>query len=184
MINESVLKHLKSFDWQTIIARCSGLEDMNDRQWRFMKGLVAELIVEKYSGPDGLKYVGADHMDYVWPSRDLTVELKSVLSGTMHKKSGKLRKRYSVRLSNTQGTNTKDAPPPEHVCDLLIVVMRDGAFVIDRETVIKNAVHCGAGFDVIVNSKDVVPLTGVVTPGSVFASSIKQDVMKVIMAAI
>mgnify|MGYP003344771416 CR=1 FL=1 len=65
----------------------------------------------------------------------------------------------------------------------LIVVRRDGAFVIDRETVLRHAVHCGAGFDVIVPSKDVIPLTDVVSTSQI-SSSIKQDVMNAIMAAI
>ena len=68
------------------------LEDLNDRQWRFIKGLVIELIVEKYSGEDGLTYVGDSFKDYFWKKYNLTVELKSGLSGSMYGKKGNLNK--------------------------------------------------------------------------------------------
>ena len=160
MISSTVIDHLRSFEWAQIIQKGNCLDDLNDRQWRFMKGLVAELVVEKHSGAQGLKYVGEDHKDYDWPAHGLTVELKSQLSGSMFTKRGKLTKNYTIKLNNSLGTNKRDTLPPEQVADLLIVVRNDGAFVIDRETVLRNARKGGDGFEVVVSNSEIVDLTG------------------------
>lgn len=167
MITQAVIDHLRSFEWDQIIHKGNCLGDLNDRQWRFMKGLVAELVVEKHSGSQGLKYVGADHKDYDWPAHGLTVELKSQLSAGMFIKRGELRLTYTIKLNNSLGTNKRDTLPPEQVADLLIVVRNDGAFVIDRETVLRNAHKGGDGFMVIVTNSEIVDLTGKITVSSV-----------------
>ena len=159
MISPTVINHLRSFEWDKIIQKGNCLGDLNDRQWRFMKGLVAELVVEKHSGVQGLKYVGEDHKDYDWPVYNLTVELKSQLSAEMFTKGGKLRQNYTIKLNNSLGTNKREILPPEQVADLLIVVRNDGAFVIDRETVLRNARKGGDGFEVVVSNTEIVDLT-------------------------
>jgi hypothetical protein len=172
-MKKNVLADLKSFNWDKIIAFGNTLGDLNDQQWRFIKGLVAELIVEKHSGKDGLKYVGALHKDYDWPKYGLTVELKSQLSGSMYTKKGELKKSFGIKLNNSNGTNKKKVLPADQVADLLIVVRDDGAFVLDKETVMKYAVATGDGFDVKVPNAVVIPLTEKIIVENVESTNLK-----------
>ena len=159
-LNQEIVNALKNFEWQDIIAKGNKLEDLNDRQWRFMKGLVIELILEKHSGSDGLIYVGEDHKDYDWPLFDKTVELKSGLSGSMYGKKGQLNKNYSIKFNNSNGTNKKDHLDPNEVADILLVVKNDGAFAVDKDTVIRSSSKGGDGFVVTLSKNDIIEITG------------------------
>ncbi len=163
-IAPEILNDLKKFDWQGIISLGNQLDDLNDRQWRFIKGLVAELAVEKYSSNE-LIHVGEreTHKDFDWPKHNLTVELKSQFSGSMYGKRGEKNKSYTVKLSNSLGTNKHENLPNDFAADLLIVVRNDGAFVLDKQTVITNSKKGGDGFEVIVGKDDITEITGKIT---------------------
>lgn len=183
-MNPDILNALKSFNWCEIISKGNRLEDLNDNQWRFMKGLIVELLVEKYSGPDGLVYIGQHHKDYDWPKFNVTVELKSGLSSSMFGKNGNLHKHFSVKLNNSNGTNKKENPDINDVADYLIVVKNNGAFVLDRETVIKNTQKTGDGFDLKVNSQDIIPITDKITVNKQDNFNIKESIINAIRAII
>lgn len=183
MINPDIIQELKQFNWQTIIDFGNSLDDLNDRQWRFLKGLVAELTVEEHSF-NNLKYVGEDHKDYNWPSQDLTVELKSQLSGPMYTKKGLLRKNFSIKLNNSNGTNKKDVLDLTEVADLLLVVRSDGSFVIDKTTVLTNYRKGGDGFEVVVAASQITEISGKIQPKNKFQTQIKKDVTDVIRKSI
>jgi hypothetical protein len=159
-MDEKIIKAFKKFDWNEIITKGNKLEDLNDRQWRFMKGLICELIVEKYSGKNGMKYVGEDHKDYDWPKFNISVELKSGLSGSMYNKKGRLRSEFKVKFNNSNGTNNKEKLDPKDVADILLVIKNDGAFIVDKQTVIDRSVKGGDGFSVNLKSSDIVEITG------------------------
>lgn len=178
MIDPKILQELKSFNWQTIVDHGNSLHDLNDRQWRFLKGLIAELTVEKHS-KNNLVYVGEDHKDFDWPKTGKTVELKSQLSGPMYTKKGRLKKNFSIKLNNSNGTNKKDFLDPEEVCDYTLVVRNDGSFVLDRETVMANAHKTGDGFEVRVDAGQITEVSGRVLPVNQYQSTIKQDVIDV-----
>lgn len=182
-MDQKILEELKRFNWQTIIEYGLSLDDLNDRQWRFLKGLVAELTVEKHS-ENNLVYVGEDHKDYDWPSFGKTVELKSQLSGPMYNKNGRLKKNFSVKLNNSNGTNKKDQLDPKEVCDFILVVRSDGSFVIDHQTVLENAHKTGDGFEVKVNADQIIEISGRITPVKVYQPTIQQDVIDVIKKSI
>lgn len=184
MINQQITDHLKSFEWSEIITKGNGLEDLNDRQWRFMKGLVAELITEKHSGPDGLVYVGEDHKDYDWPKYNLTVELKSQLSGPMYNKNGQLKKCFTVKLNNSNGTNRKSSLDPKEVADLLLVVRNDGAFVVDKETVIANSKSNGDGFESTLTRDQIVEVSGQIKVNKTSSLDIKRRIQDAIKSVI
>jgi hypothetical protein len=158
MIREDIISDLRSFDWRKIIAL--DLEDLNDSQWRFMKGLVVELAVEKYSGTDGLVYIGDIHRDFHWPKHNMSVELKSLTSTSMYGVRGDIRKHFNIKLSNSNGTNRRDSLGIEEIADLLIVVTNNGSFVVDSSKVLERAVSSGDGFDVRLHRHDIVELTG------------------------
>ncbi len=159
-MQQEVIDAVKAFDWSGIIGKATRLEDLNDRQWRFIKGLVAELIVEKHSGPNGLVYVGADHKDYDWPHFGLSVELKSGLSGSMYGKKGQLNKNFTIKFNNSNGTNKKTKLDASEVADILLVVKNDGAFIVDQATVIRCSKKVGDGFDVVLTRDDIIEVTG------------------------
>lgn len=156
---------LKNFNWQEIIHKSGCLEDLNERQWRFIKGLIVELIVEKNSGAHPLIYVGGVGKDYYWPKFDITVELKSGLSGGMYTGRGELRKTFTVKFSNTNGTNKQQHLDPDKIADILLVIKNDGAFAVDKDTVLRCSRSCGDGFDLVLTKEDITELTGKVDIG-------------------
>ena len=156
----AVINDMKKWDWNKIITIGNGLDDLNDAQWRFMKGLVAELAVEANAGKQGPTYVGEAHKDYDWAKHNVSIELKSQLSTSMYKKKGGLKKNYTIKLNNSNGTNKHEAVPADQVADYLIVVANDGAFVLDKATVIELAKPGGDGFSVVVPNQRVIEITG------------------------
>lgn len=194
MINEEVLADLKSFNWQIIIDFGLSLDDLNDRQWRFIKGLVAELAVEQ-NAVNGLTYVGRDHCDYEWPCHGITAELKSQLSGPMYLKKNipgteqrQLVKQLSIKLNNSHGTNKKTTLDPDTVADVLIVVRNDGAFALAKQTVLERAVHGGDGWEIHLHrDRDldkIIELSGYVKNQTVYQTNLKQKLTDAIRQAI
>lgn len=159
-ITPEIVNDLKEFDWNTILERGNGMDDLNDRQFRFAKGLAVEIAVEKYSNDPTFKYVGAIHKDYDWEKHNISVELKSQFSSSMYGKRGKLSKNFTIKLNNSNGTNKKSTLDSSDVADILIVVRNDGAFVIDKDLVIKRAIPGGDGFSVVVSKDEIIELTG------------------------
>ena len=180
LLSQDVIDDFRKFDWHQIIDKGNKLEDLNDRQWRFIKGLVIELIVEKYSGQNGLTYVGDSFKDYYWKKHNLSVELKSGLSGSMYGKKGNLNKNFLIKLNNSNGTNKKDTLESNEVADILIVIKNDGAFVVDKETILRCSKKCGDGFDLVLNRGDVVQVTGKLYPNSSNNLNLKQKIMDAI----
>jgi len=182
-MNPNIVADLKSFNWQTITEFGASLEDLNDAQLRFAKGLAIELAVEKYSN-NHLVYVGEKHKDFNWNGKPETVELKSQLSATMYTKKGKLRKNYAIKLSNSNGTNKKKILDPAHVADVLLVVRDDGTFAIDKDTVLKYAKAQGDGFEVKVNASVVTEISGPITVINSYPPTVKAAIYNAIRAAI
>ena len=183
-LSQEIIDALRKFDWHQIIDKGNKLEDLNDRQWRFIKGLVIELIVEKYSGQDGLTYVGDMFKDYHWKKYNLNVELKSGLSGSMYGKKGNLNKNFLIKLNNSNGTNKKDTLSPDEVADILIVIKNDGAFVVDKNTIIRCSKKTGDGFDLMLNRGDVIRLTGKLYPNTMNNLNLKEKIMNAIRSVI
>jgi len=179
-----IIDALKQFEWESIITKGNKLEDLNDRQWRFIKGLVAELIVEKHSGSNGLKYVGENHKDYEWQIFNLSVELKSQLSCSMYGKKGATCKNFTIDLNNSRGTNKKDKLDCNEVADILIVIRNDGAFALDKETVIKHSIKTGDGFDVRVSKNDIIELTGKIVVNNTNSLNLKERITDAIREVI
>ena len=174
-MNQNIVDDLKAVDWQTIVEYGNSLDDLNDSQYRFGKGLAVERCVEKHSNSD-LVYVGAKHKDFDWPKHNITAELKSQLSGGMYGKKGKLKKNYSIKLNNSHGTNKQDIIDPADVADVIIVVRDDGAFAIDKATAIRNARAGGDGFEVKVTKDEIVELSGLVVPDRTFNTNLKHKI--------
>ena len=179
MLSNEVIKDLKDFDWQAIVDYGNSLSDFNDAQWRFLKGLIAELTVEANS-KNNLEYIAEEHRDYVWPKYNIDVELKSQLSDNMYNKNGTLRKNYEVKLSNTNGTNKNKTLPQSHVADCVIVVRNDGAFVIDKQTVMAHAKVQGDGVSIKVPKEKIVEISGRILCKNTYNNNLKQLIMDAI----
>jgi hypothetical protein len=153
-----VIDRMKSWDWQTIVNIGASLDDLNDAQWRFLKGLVQELALEKFSGGD-LKYVGKPHKDFEWLEQNLSVEAKAQSSQKLFDRLGKIKKKIEVKLNNSNGTNVRDLDP-NNVCDIIVVTRRDGGFAVDKSRALACARKDGDGFVLELSPDDIICLSG------------------------
>ena len=181
---DRAVKELKKFNWDNIITKACSLSDFNDAQWRFMKALIIELCIEKHSNGN-LKYVGANHKDYDWLKLKMSVELKSNTSCTMFGKRGKLRKKYTIMLNNSMGTNTKVTLDKSEISDIIIAVFADGVFAIDKGTAIDHLIMKGDGFSIVIPSDKITLVyknPDVIKDTSI--ASLKNDIMNLIRSKI
>lgn len=187
MSDDSILKILKSFDWQKIIDLVPSLINLNEAQWRFLKGYIIETAIEEISNKE-LIYVAEKHKDFIWPSKNLSVELKSATSETFYKKNGTLKEVFSFKFTNSNGTNNKSELSEDMICDFIILIKKDGIAYISKEKVLKNLIKTGDGFILKVNKNDVVEISGRMTPTSsvqidfkgVIQNVVQQNLRKII----
>jgi hypothetical protein len=178
----TIINDIKLWNWQTIIDFGNSLDDFNDAQWRFLKGLIIELAIEKHSEPT-LQYVGQVHKDFVWGKHGVDIELKSNMTASMYTKKGQLRPNYSIKLNNSMGTNKK-ALSAQDVADYIIVPMKNGVFALDRATVLANHTLLGDGVSVKVTDSQIIPITGPLSQKNIYNTNLKQAIMSAITAAI
>lgn len=157
-MNSQIINDFKQFSWQKIIDYSNSLEDLNDAQLRFAKGLAIEAAVEKLSNSD-LTYVGEPHRDYHWPKHNVDVELKSIVSQKMYDRNGQLKAPPSVRLNNSMGSNSNQLDP-DTIADIIVIVCADGAFAASRQDVLDTASHRGDGWYLRLKQNQIVELSG------------------------
>lgn len=174
-MNQTIINDLKNFDWQTVLDWANSLNDFNDAQWRFLKGLMIEYSVAKHGDPT-FKYVGQVHKDFEWGKHNIDVELKSNMTTSMYTKKGQLRKNYGIKLSNSMGTNKKKKLNPSDVADIIIVPTENGVFVIDRATAVAHSKVKGDGVEIKVPGTSVTPLTGVIAQKTVYKHTLRKDI--------
>lgn len=183
MIKENLMtdkiEDLKGFNWQKIIDYGNSLDELNDAQLRFIKGRAVELAIEKFADGD-LKYVGEHHKDYVWPKHSIDIEAKSQFSSKMFDRYGEIKNEFDIKINNSNGTNKKTILDPTEVADYVLVIRKDGAFAVDRATVIANSKGDGDGFVCTVNKQQITPLTGKITANTVAPSNIKAGIDRVL----
>lgn len=178
-LSDKILREMKQYNWQLLIDLGPSLDDLNDEQWRFLKGLVIELATVK-SSDNKMVYVGQKHKDFDWPMFNKTIELKSQMSGSFYKKNGKLRGTFSIKLNNSNGSNVKKDLPSEDVCDIILYIKNDGVCIIDKETVLKKAVPTGDGFLLNLGPTDLIQITGPLKPRKKYDLRLKEKVMLLI----
>lgn len=158
MNNTAIIKDLKSYDWKFITGYGKCLDQLNTRQFRFIKGFVCEELIAMEDPT--LECVREDHKDFFWKKHNVSIELKSQLSQSMYKKKGELRKTFIVKFANSNGTNKKDTLDPSLICDYTLVLRNDGSFIVDKNTVIKNLIKTGDGFDLKLSTNDIIEISG------------------------
>lgn len=164
----------KSIDWQKIIDVCRSLQDLNDGQYRFLKGRFIELLLENQSN-NLLEYVGLKHKDYDCHKYNYSIELKSITSQPLYKKNKELRKSNSIILNNSMGTNKKTMIGPEDVADYTIIIKCDGAVMVDKNTLMQKTISNGDGFIAVLQPMDVIELSGMLEPKNDYKISVKQE---------
>jgi hypothetical protein len=155
---QKIVNDLKKYNWNFITSFGNSLEQLNNKQLRFMKGFVCEELIALQD--DTLDCLREDHKDFYWKKHDITIELKSQLSQSMYKQNGSLRKTFIVKFTNSNGTNNKNTLDPSLVCDITLVLRNDGSFIVDRDTVLKNLHKTGDGFDLKLNASDLIEISG------------------------
>jgi hypothetical protein len=179
-----IIIDLKNLNWNKILELCNGLEDLNDRQWRFIKGFIIEIIIEELSGEQGLTYVGEDHRDFIWNKHNISVELKSATSGSMYGKRGSPNKNFTLKFNNSNCTNKAEELNPDHVADILLAVYNNGSFIVGKETVIKNAKHSGDGWEVILSRDDIIEISGKIDVSEAVNLNFKESITNAIRSEI
>lgn len=170
---DDFVKWAKTIDWQHINNVCDSLDDLNDSQYRFLKGRFIELLIEHNS--DGvLEFVGEKHKDFNCKKFNCTIELKSEVSNSLYNKKS-MRPNFQVIFNNSMGTN-KSTTDPDHVTDYLIIVKKDGAVLVDKKTILENVVHNGDGCVLKLQPQKVTELSGKVAPNKKYVLNIKQQV--------
>lgn len=155
---EDAIEEMKRFDWETILDKANSLSAFNKASWRFMKAKIIELIVEKYSNGN-LVYVDEKHKDFDWPSKNISVELKSITSSKIFtEKRKKLKQKYSILLNNSMGTNNKNMLDISEISDIILVIYIDGVFAITKDTALKHARKNGDGYRLFVPKQDIIPI--------------------------
>lgn len=174
-MDQKFVNRCKKINWQKISDVCESLDDLNDSQYRFLKGRFIELLIENES--NGLfKYVGTKHKDFECDRFKYTVELKSATSLQLYKKDGTLKKGNTIILNNSMGTNKKSTLHSDEVADYLLIVKSDGAVITDKQTVLNNAYSNGDGFVVKLKPSDVVELSGMLSPKTNYSIRLKSEV--------
>lgn len=76
----------------------------------------------------------------------------------IYKKNG-IKPKYNIKLNNSMGTNNKKELDQNNICDIIVFLFRDGVFALDKNSIMKNVVHAGDGFNVIGPTEELIPIT-------------------------
>ena len=157
-MNTQLINDFKKFSWQKIIDYSNSLEDLNDAQLRFAKGLAIEAAVEKLSNSD-LIYVGEPHRDYHWPTHNVDIELKSIVSQKMYDRNRQLKAPPRVRLNNIMGSNNNQLDT-DSIAEIIVIVCADGAFAASKPDILATASHRGDGWYLRLKQNQIMELSG------------------------
>ena len=143
-----LLQLLKTIiNWQRFHNLCWFIgNNLNDRQWRFLKGVFVEMAVANYSNGE-LTYVGdlEEGCDFIVNKLNIRIEMKYVV-GCIFSGNNLCQKKMTseIKLMNSNGTNTH-AGLPDKYADYLLIVDLNGAGLISKENLIKYIKICGDG---------------------------------------
>ena len=181
-ISQQLVDDLKKFNWQFVINYGNSLEELNDRQLRFLKGFVCEELIA--SQDPTLVCVRQDHKDFVWNKHNVDIELKTQFSFRMYGKRGNLLDISNIQFTNSNGTNNKEVLDPNLICDLTLVLRNDGAVVVDKQTVIDNLVKTGDGFRLNIPKDKAIEISGCITPNAKYTTDFKSILSKAVRESI
>jgi hypothetical protein len=174
-LDKDVQAQLKSWDWDYIIDfGYNTVSHLRGGQMNFLRGTLMEQLISRQDTQ--LECVREDHKDFEWHRFNLTVELKSQFNQSMYNKGGRLKDSYKVNLCNMRSLKkiTKN-----QICDLVLVLRKDGAFVITRDIAFQNYRQIGKQVDIIVGPNQIIEISGYKSLSSVQqAFDINETVIK------
>lgn len=155
-ISDDVISTLKSFDWDFIIDfALNHVSNIKGNQYNFLRGGLIEDVISEQD--DQLRFVGENHKDFEWDRFKITVESKSLLNNTMYDSRGKLKDNFKVKLCSLR---SKRKIKPDEICDIILVIMRDGSFIIPKNIAIHNTIRKGNQIDIVVGSNNIIEISG------------------------
>jgi hypothetical protein len=155
-LDKDVQAQLKSWDWDYIIDfGYNTVSHLRGGQMNFLRGTLMEQLISRQDTQ--LECVREDHKDFEWHRFNLTVELKSQFNQSMYNKGGRLKDSYKVNLCNMRSLKkiTKN-----QICDLVLVLRKDGAFIITRDMAFQNHRQIGKQVDIIVGPNQIIEISG------------------------
>lgn len=157
-IAPDVIAKLKSFDWDFIIDfGFNKVNHIKGNQFNFWRGTLMEQVIATQDKQ--IKFVGGDehHKDFNWERFGITLELKSLLNKQMYTRRGALKPSLKLNLTNLR--SPRDLTESE-ICDIILVIMQDGAFAIPKQIAFQNQIQKGNKIDIDVPSKYVIEISG------------------------
>lgn len=157
-IKPEIIAKLKSFDWDFIIDfGFNKVNHIKGNQFNFWRGTLMEQVIAVQDKQ--ITFVGGDehHKDFNWERFGITLELKSLLKNQMYTRRGALKSSLKLNLTNLR--SPRDLTESE-ICDIILVIMQDGAFVIPKQIAFQNQIQKGNKIDIDVPSKYVIEISG------------------------
>jgi hypothetical protein len=174
-IDSKIISNLKSFDWDFIIDfALNHVSNIKGNQYNFLRGSLIESIVNEQD--EQLEFVGENHKDFKWHRFNVTVECKSLLNNTMYDKRGKLKDNFSVKLCSLR---SKRKIKPEEICDIILVIMKDGSFIIPKNVAVHNTVQKDKQIDIVIGSNHIIEISG---PKNLTKVSQKVDINEMVQS--
>jgi hypothetical protein len=172
-ISDEVISKLKSFDWDFIIDfALNHVSHIKGNQYNFLRGGLIEDVISEQD--DQLRFVGENHKDFEWDRFNITVESKSLLNNTMYDSRGKLKHTFKVKLCSLR---SKRKIKPDEICDIILVIMKDGSFIIPKNIAIHNTIRKGNQIDIVVASNHIIEISG---PKNLTAVTQKVDINEMV----
>lgn len=155
-VDSEVILKLKSFDWDFIIDfALNHVSKIKGNQYNFLRGGLMEDVISEQDNQ--LIFVGENHKDFMWHRFGMSLECKSLLNNTMYDRRGKLKDNFTIKLCSLR---SKRKIKPNEICDVVLVIMKDGSFIIPKHVAIHNTIQKGNQIDIVIGSKHIIEISG------------------------
>jgi len=155
-IPDHILNQLKSFNWDHIIDfGFNTVSHLKGGQSNFWRGSMTERLISRQDST--LECVRLNHKDFEWHRFNVTLELKSQFNLSMYNKGGRLKPSYKINLCNLR---SKRKIKTSEICDIILVLRKDGAFAISKKAAIHNTIQHGNQVDIIIGPDQIHEITG------------------------
>lgn len=158
MKDADIISHLKSWDWDFIIDfGFNHINEIKGNQYNFWRGSLIETVVSLQD--DTLKFVGdlENHKDFNWERFDITIECKSLLNKSLYDSRGKLKSSIRFNLCNLRSIRKIKE---DEICDFILVIMKDGSFIIPKRIAIHNIVQTGTRVEIVIAGNHLIEISG------------------------
>jgi hypothetical protein len=155
-LDVEVISKLKSFEWDFIIDfALNHVNNIRGNQYNFLRGgLIEDVIAEQDAE---LEFVGENHKDFEWHRFGMSLECKSLLNNTMYDRRGKLKDNFTIKLCSLR---SKRKIKQNEICGVILVIMKDGSFIIPKHVAIHNTIQKGNQIDIVIGSKHIIEISG------------------------